>query len=190
MDVFLDQNNIAYGKNEDLIVVIHPGAKWYGRRWKEESYAQIADALIEKYNAKVIITGGPKDFESIQNIKNIMKYVPVITPPNSSLRHFVALLGRSSLFIGVDSGPMHMAAAMNVKVVAILGPALSEAVGPYGKEHIVVTKQQNYSCSPCSQTRCKMPDNNCVEAVTVEEVWEAVEIQIKRILEQKTVNSR
>ena len=190
VEVFLNQNNIAYGKNEDLIVVIHPGAKWYGRRWKAKCYAQIADSLIEKYNAKVIITGGPKDFESIQNIKNIMKYVPLITPQNSSLRHFLALLGKSSLFIGVDSGPMHMAAAMKVKVVAILGPALSEAVGPYGKEHIVVTKQQDYSCSPCSQTRCKVPDNNCVEAVTVEEVWEAVELQIGKILEQKTVDSR
>ncbi len=187
VEVFLNQNNIAYGKNEDLIVVIHPGARWYGKRWKAECFSQIADSLIERYKAKVIIAGGPKDFELTQNIKNNMKYVPVITPQNLSLRHFLALLGKSSLFIGVDSGPMHMATAMNVRVVAILGPALSEAVGPYGKEHIVVTKQQNYPCSPCSQTRCKMPDNNCVEAVTVEEVWEAVEVQIEKILAQKGV---
>ncbi len=190
VDVFLDENNIAYENNEDLIVVIHPGAKWYGRRWKEKCWAQIANLLIEKYNSKVIITGGPKDFELMKNIKDLMKYTSVVTPLNSSLRHFLSVLNRSKLFIGVDSGPMHMAAAMNVKVVAILGPARSEAIGPYGKEHIIVTKQQNYSCCPCSQTRCKIPENNCVEAVTAEEVWEAVELQMNKILSQKTVTSR
>lgn len=187
---FLKRNSISYGMTEDLIVVIHPGAKWYGRRWKSSCYAQIADALIEEYNAKVVLTGGPNDFELIRDIKNLMTYTPVVTPCNFSLRHFLALLSKSTLFIGVDSGPMHMAAAMHVKVIAIMGPALSEAVGPYGKEHIVVTKQQNYSCSPCSQTICRMPDNNCVQAVTVEEVWEAVEIQMAKSRQLTVVDSR
>ena len=180
-NTLLAENNLS---DNHLIVVIHPGAKWSGRHWVPERYGQIADRLIKEYEAKVILAGGPTDFGITKQILDSMTQRPIMAG-KSSIRQFCALLERSDLFIGVDSGPMHMATAMGTRVIALFGPARPEAVGPYGDGHIVVTKQDNYSCSPCSQTVCKSPQYNCMKAITVEDVWEAIENQMMRLLPKK-----
>ena len=176
---FLNQNRINYSSNDNLIVIIHPAARWYGREWTIEGYAEIADKLIKEYNAKVIFTGSPDEIELTESIANLMKYKPIIATGKTSLQQLLALLERSNLFIGVDSGPMHMATAMGNKVIALFGAARPEAVGPYGDGHIVVTKQNEFPCSPCAQSVCKRSNDNCMKAITVEEVWNAIEKQVK-----------
>jgi len=182
-DLFLGENGI----NNNIVVIIHPGTKWYGRRWKAERYAKIADSLIEKYSAKVILAGSSSELELIRNIANLMKRAPIKAAGKTSLRQFLALLKKSDLFIGLDSGPMHMAAAMGVKVVALFGPARTDAVGPWGNGHIVVTHQKDFTCSPCAQTVCKRPDNSCMDAIKVDEVWEVVEQQIDRVFIERNL---
>lgn len=174
----LRNNAINYEK--DLLIVIHPGANWYGRRWLPERYARVADLLIEKYNAKIIITGSKDDSDLVNDIINKMKNPAVEIGRENSLREFIALLEKTHLFIGVDSGPMHMAAAMGVPVVALFGPAKPEAVGPYGDKHIVITKQEKFNCSPCSQTICEKENDSCLKAIGVEDVWNGVVKQINR----------
>jgi lipopolysaccharide heptosyltransferase II len=183
----LENCGIDYVGNGDLVVIVHPGAKWYGRWWMPEGYAQIADRLIYEYEAKVILSGNSTDIEITQHIANLMKHRPVITAGKTSLRQFLALLEKSNLFIGVDSGPMHMAAGMGIKIVALFGPARPEAVGPWGNGHIVITKQDDFPCSPCAQTICKMPNNSCMHAITVEDVWEAVEQQVDKIFKERNL---
>jgi lipopolysaccharide heptosyltransferase II len=181
---FLEQNGIAAGSDRPT-VVMHPGARWAGRQWTPEGYARIANRLIENYDANVIICGSGNEIKLADEIKSLMTREPVIAAGKTSLRQFLALLEKSNLFIGLDSGPMHMAVAMGVKVVALFGAARPESVGPYGEGHIVVTKQQLYSCSPCSQTVCKRPDASCMQAITIEEVWNAVEVQLQRLFFEK-----
>lgn len=182
---FLSKNDLNDSSGDKLVIVIHPAAKWYGRQWTIEGYAAIADRLIKKYGAKVIFTGSSDEIELTQNIVNGMRYKPIIATGQTTLRQFLALLERSDLFIGVDSGPMHMATAMGTKVVAFFGPARPEAIGPYGDGHIMVTKQGEFTCSPCAQTVCKRTDYSCMKAITEEEVWKAVETQVKKILKEK-----
>lgn len=171
---FLKQNNLA-NSNHDLIAIIHPGARWYGRRWTIEGYAEIADGLIEEYGAKVIFTGSCDESKLTQDIVSLMRCKPIIATGKISLRQFLVLLERSNVFIGVDSGPMHMAVAMGTKVIALLGPARVESIGPYGNGHVVITKQDDFTCSPCAQTICKRYGSSCMQAIRVEEVWQAVE---------------
>ena len=178
----LKNNYINYKKNGPILVIIHPGASWNGREWKAERYAQVADYLIEKYKVKVILTGGPDDFNLLHNIANNTRN-PVIKTRKTSIRQFLALLEKSSLFIGSDSGPMHMATAIGIKVVALFGPALKKAVGPCGKGHIVLDHSNEFSCSPCAQNVCIKPENSCMDAILVNEVCEAAGIQIKKISE-------
>lgn len=178
---FLNQNNLTNG-NHDLIVIIHPGARWYGRRWTIEGYAEIADGLIEEYGAKVIFTGSCDESKLTQDIVSLMRCKPIIATGKISLRQFLVLLERSNVFIGVDSGPMHMAAAMGTKVIALLGPARVEAIGPYGNGHVVITKQDDFTCSPCAQTICKRYGSSCMQAIRVEEVWQAVESLMRKPL--------
>jgi len=82
---------------------------------------------------------------------------------------------------------MHMAAGIGIKIVALFGPARPEAVGPWGNGHIVITKQDDFPCSPCAQTVCKMPNNSCMHAITVEDVWEAVEQQVDKIFKERNL---
>ena len=170
---------------DKLVIVIHPAARWRGRQWTMEGYAEIADRLIEEYQAKVIFTGSPNEIKFTLDIANLMKNKSIVATGKTTLRQFLCLLERSHLFIGIDSGPMHMATAMGTKVIALFGAARSEAVGPYGKEHIVITKQDNFLCSPCAQVVCKRPNNSCMKAITADDVWNAVENQIKRTQSEK-----
>jgi len=167
------------------VVVIHPGAKWEGRWWEARRYAEVADRLIEEYGASIVISGAPADVHLAGQIAGLMKNKAAVVAGKTSLRQFLALLDRSCLFIGVDSGPMHMAAAMGTRVVALFGPALAQAVGPYGSGHIVVTKQRLFPCSPCAQTACKMADFNCMKAITTEDVWAAVREQMDAVIPRR-----
>jgi len=183
---FFRQNQLDY-QTDGPVVVMHPGCRWPGRRWTLEGYAEIADALIKKYDAKVIFTGSPDEVELTNDILCLMANKPIIATGETSIRQLAALIERSDLFIGVDSGPMHMAAAVGTKVIALFGAARPEAVGPYGDGHIVITKQDNFPCSPCAQTVCKKL-NNCMQAISVEDVWQAVETAIKSSGKQTASN--
>jgi lipopolysaccharide heptosyltransferase II len=185
---FLNQNGIING-NRNPLVVIHPGARWPGRRWVIKNYAEIADRLVERYDAKVIFTGSCDESKLTQDIVSLMRHKPIIATGKISLRQFLVLLERSNVFIGVDSGPMHMAAAMRTNVIALLGPARAEAIGPYGNGHIVITKQDNFTCSPCAQTSCKRPNNSCMQAIGVEEIWQAVKSLMRKPLREKNRQS-
>lgn len=174
----LKGNGIDTGNGGTPIVMIHPGAKWYGRWWMPERYAEIGDRLVMEYGAKVILSGAPADIELVRRIAGLMKHRAAVTAGKTTLRQFLAMIEKSGLFIGVDSGPMHMAAAMGTKVIALFGPALAEAMGPYGSGHIVVTRQKEFPCSPCAQTECGLRERSCMSAITVDDVWAAVRKQM------------
>jgi len=184
---FLKQNGNISDKKGHLVAIIHPGAKWYGRRWESQKFAQIADLLIEKANAIVILAGSSTDLELVEEIASFMKRVPIIAAGKMSLKQFLYLLEKCDIFIGLDSGPVHLAATMRRKLVALYGPASPEAVGPYGDENIVITKQEKFSCSPCAQIKCKKPDNSCMDAITVNDVWQAVQEQIDRLSQEGNI---
>lgn len=185
-DGFLKKNGIdCTAASDRLVVVIHPGAKWYGRRWKSQRYAAVADALIENYDARVILAGSPSDVEMTRDIARLMKHTPIEAAGKTSLRQFLALLEKSDLFIGLDSGPMHMAVAMGTRLVALFGPARPESVGPWGDKYIVVTHQERFSCSPCTQTVCAKLDNSCMDAISADEVWEAARKQINEVMQER-----
>lgn len=184
---FLKQNGNISDKKDHSVIIIHPGAKWYGRKWESQKFAQVADLLIEKANAIVILAGSITDLELVEEIASFMKRVPIIAAGKMSLKQFLYLLKKCDIFIGVDSGPMHMADAMGTKVIALLGPARAEAIGPYGNGHIVITKQDDFTCSPCAQTICERYGNSCMQAISVEEVWQAVQKQIDRLSQEGNI---
>ncbi len=182
-DRIFSENFLSYNgvKNDDLVVIMHPAARWDGRQWQIEGYANIADRLIEKYGVKVVFTGSINDVKLTVKIVKQMKNIPIIATGKNNLKQFLALLEKCNLFIGVDSGPMHMAAALGIQVIALFGAARVEAMRPYGNGHIILTQQDSFSCSPCAQTFCKRPKNSCMKAITIDMVWTAVEKQIEKI---------
>lgn len=181
---FMRKKGIVCGK--DMIVLVHPGAKWKGRHWVPERYAEAADYLMEKHKIKVIFTGSCDDVQQVEKIMGFMRQKPLDLSGELSLRQFLGLVSKSDIFLGVDSGPMHMAVAVKkVRVVVLMGPARPEAIGPYGKRNLVITKQDNFSCSPCAQTVCSRPMKNCMAEITTADVIQAVENQLKEVFEGK-----
>ena len=179
---FFAQNNIL---SSDLIVGIHPGASREYARWQEEGYAKVADALISNLGAKVILFGGKLDREVINYMLSLMKEMPVVLNSELNLQQLAALTKRCKVFVGNNSGPIHIAAALGVPAVAIFGnihPLDSENKwAPCGEGHIIVRRQMD--CLDCHPGHCY--NHRCIEMVTVEDVLSAIEIQIAKIKDKK-----
>ncbi len=176
----------AIGRPSIPLVVIHPSARWAQRQWSPKKYAYICDWIADQYNATVVMTGTKQDVPLVDQIASMTTHKPIIMAGQLSLTEFLALLEQASFFIGVDSGPMHMAAAVDTPAIALLGPALPQSVGPIGKNHIIITAQQHFSCAPCAQKKCKKAGHSCMDAITVDDVCQAIETQVNRINNEKS----
>ena len=156
-------------KDGDILVMVNPSSRWQSKRWGTEKFASLCDVLSSEYGVKTVIIGGPEDTSIAYEVKTLMKTAPIITAGSTTIKGLVALLSKAKVLVTNDSGPMHIAAALNVPVVAIFGPTDPGRTGPYGKGHIVVRKEM--PCSPCFKKYCR--DLLCMESVSVEEVKSA-----------------
>mgnify|MGYP003393251197 CR=1 FL=1 len=166
----LKKNRIKKG---DLIIGINPGASYgHAKRWFPDRYAKLADRLIERHAANIILFGSKDDKEVANEIASLSSHKLINLAGKTSLSEAIALIERSRLFITNDSGLMHIAAALNVPVIAIFGSTSPERTGPYGKGHHKIYK--NAECSPCLKRECPT-DFKCMELISVDEVYNDVE---------------
>ncbi|RJQ19009.1 MAG: lipopolysaccharide heptosyltransferase II [Nitrospiraceae bacterium] len=166
--------------NPRLLVGINPGAT-YGsaKRWMPERFAEVIRRTIDELNGNVIIFGsaaergiadeiigklGTFDPEHGTNILNMAG--------KTTLRELAALIAECDAFITNDSGPMHMASALFVPVVAIFGSTNKTATGPFGEGHKIITK--DLPCSPCMERECPEKHLDCMSAITSDEVFDAL----------------
>ena len=99
---FLKEHSIKKG---NFLVVINPGGNWLLKRWPKEYWAQLSDELIERFGAKIVISGGDKDIALANRIKEMMKHKPTISCGVFNIKQLGALAKESSLFITADTGP-------------------------------------------------------------------------------------
>ncbi|MBT3312764.1 MAG: lipopolysaccharide heptosyltransferase I [Desulfobacterales bacterium] len=160
-----------YGiKQKGLLVAINPVAKWDTKLWSKEKFAQLADRLVEQYEAEIVFTGGPEDFDIVQEIISCMKCDAVNLAGKTTLKTLAALYKKADLLISTDTGPMHLGAAVGAPVVAIFGPTAPWRTGPYGKGHKVIRTE--LECSPCFKRKCET--NECMEMISVQDVFEGI----------------
>ena len=167
---FLKKHNVA---DKDRLIVLCPGGNWGPKRWPKKSFAELADMLSEKLNAKIILSGAKKDALLVEEIRSIMKSVPVISCGLTTLKELGALLERADLVIANDSGPMHLAVAMKSNVIALFGPTSPGLTGPYGKGNYKVIWKTEDCEVPCYDVTCT--DNRCMKLITVEEAFKKSE---------------
>lgn len=158
--------------DKDLLIAICPGGNWDPKRWPKENFAKLADILIERFGAKVVITGARKDVKLAEDIKGMMKNSPIIMCGATTLKQLGALLERANLVIANDTGPMHIAVAMKAKVIALFGPTSPEITGPYGSGNYRVIFKNDLCEVPCYDVTCSA--NRCMAAITVENVLQEV----------------
>ncbi len=167
---FLDVNGIKPG---EPYVVVHPGARQEHIRWHHERFAKVADRIARECGLKVILTGGALEAGLVRQVKSLMRQQAACAT-GLSLTGIVSLLKGSKIFIGNSTGPMHIAAALQIPVVAIISimhPLDSlEVWGPWGTTSIVLHKDTG--CKKCQPGNCLSYE--CLDQVSVEEVYGAV----------------
>lgn len=154
-----------------FFVGLNPGA-FYGpaKRWLLSRYAQLADRLIGALHADVLIFGSAAERPLADEIARAMRHTPLILAGETSLRQLMALLAQCHLVVTNDSGPMHLATALGLPVVAIFGSTDESATGPVGLRARVV--KQAVACSPCGLRECPI-DLRCMQSVSVDDVYMA-----------------
>jgi len=157
----------------DYVIGINPGAT-YGsaKRWYPERFAAVADDLAVRWGAKIVLTGGPDETGIATDIAGTMTSPCLNLAGRTRVRELMAVIKRCNFFITNDSGPMHIAAAFGVPLVAIFGSTDSSTTYPLA-EHAAVVRQQ-LDCAPCMKRECPT-DHRCMTAVTPAMVVEAAE---------------
>ena len=166
------------------LVAICPGARWYGRLWPPARFAQVADHIAQTYGATVVLTGAHADRPICRKIEENATTSLHNLAGKLSLLQFAALLQRCDLIVTVESGQVHLAAAVQTPMVALYGPADPRQSGPYwpGAEEkgILLTEGYRFPCSPCGQKRCVRPRDSCMQAISTERVIRAVDALLQR----------
>ncbi|MBI3802814.1 MAG: putative lipopolysaccharide heptosyltransferase III [Nitrospirae bacterium] len=154
-----------------FLVQVHPVSRWIFKCWQDDAMAAAIDHLIGERGVDVVLTGGPAaiEREKCDRILSLTRHRPMSLVGKTSLRELAALSKRADLFFGVDSAPMHIAAAMETPVVTLFGPSVAELWRPWGEGHTTVIK--DFSCVPCSQDGCGgSKRSRCLEEMTPKEV--------------------
>jgi lipopolysaccharide heptosyltransferase II len=154
-------------------ILINLGASKPANRWPAERFGRLARALSRELELPVCFTGGPDDLPAAETARRALDGAPVRDLTGAtSLRQLVALCSRARLFVGCDTGPMHVAAAVKTPVVALFGPADPGRTGPWGAGHRVLRVPP--PCAPCNRRTCDQPRHACMEDLGVELVLAAV----------------
>lgn len=159
-------------------VAMAPGAAYGSAKcWPVERYAEMADRLIAEFGADVILFGSADERDVCGRIAAAMKRKPVQMAGATSIADLPALFASCDLFIGNDSGAMHVAAAVGLPVVAVFGPTDPEGTAPVTPRRTLV--QHRVSCSPCFLRHCPI-DHRCMTCVQVDAVYSAAREWIKK----------
>ena len=155
------------------LIGLNPGAT-YGpaKRWFPDRFADLSTRLCMEKQAGIVIVGGPEEAPLCNDVAGRIQGKVMDLSGNTDLQQLAAVLSLCDLLVTNDSGPMHLASAVGVPVVAIFGSTEPGATSPLGPHQIVKKKCE---CSPCLERICERGDMLCMERVKVEDVFQAVD---------------
>ena len=169
-DQLLDQLGV---QRSQPIVVLQPGARYWFKAWPPERFAELADQLTSQYGCQVLIGGSNQDIDLAQQIQQKAKSSPIVMAGRTTIKQFAAIAKKSALFVGSDSGAMHIASAVGTPVVALFGPSNPREWGPRGGPVEVLYKE--IDCRSCFHPTCMRGEENCMRLIAVHEVVAAAQ---------------
>jgi ADP-heptose:LPS heptosyltransferase len=167
-----------------MLVTMHVGAEGFdGRKqWASERFAEVANGLIERFDAHVLLIGGKSDLPLAEEAAELIPEGATILAGQASLKVSGALIETSALFVGNDSAPLHMAAAVGTPAVGIFGPSNWNQFHPLGTPgYMQRVVHSDLPCSPCFHFLGNDPPwvhnlcytRACLKAITPEQVLDA-----------------
>jgi lipopolysaccharide heptosyltransferase I len=170
-DQYVD-DQLARLQAQDFMI-INPGGGWKAKRWAPENYALLLRHLESRFSGKLLLTGSPEENALISGILESAGTKRAFYFPSSVLQ-FIALARRAKLYLGGDTGPSHLAAAVGTPLVAIHGPTDPARNGPFNKADIAL-----YNQAPVNHSR-RDPNAAYIEGISVECVRAAIEERLAR----------
>lgn len=183
-EIFLSEQEREWAQSElsrlglenTLIIAVHPGAFYPSQRWPADRFGESARQIIENRCSAVFLFGGKKESHLLKKIQSAAGDRSHVFC-GLSMRQFMALLNCCSLLVCNNSGPLHIASALQIPTVSMTGPTAVPLWLPQGKNHIAVNKE--LPCSPCNRADCS--DHSCMEQISVNEVMAEVTRQCEAI---------
>ena len=171
------------GKNileKDFVVGFHPGCatlkNHIKRRWEPEKFAELGKKLIKEKNAKLFLFGGPEEEELKSSINKTIDSENSYVIKTEKFLQSIAIMKRCDVFVTNDSALMHVASALGLKVIAIIGPTNPHYIHPWKTEHKIVSL--NLDCAPCffyspKPLTCSRTDVQfkCIKELEIDMVW-------------------
>lgn len=155
-------------------VVMSPSAGKPANRWQAEKFGRLA----AKLHLPTVVIAGASEADIAQEVVSHSEKKAISVAGRTSLKDLVALIDKARFFICNDTGPMHIAAALNIPVFAIFGPANPIRTGPYGKIHTIIQKKMDcapcYAKHPCSHFRC-------MNDLSVEDVFKIIDQKVGQL---------
>jgi len=153
------------------IITIHIGAGNEFRDWGTDNWSRLIGLLAKRPDAKIVLIGANEDKKAEVEIMRKSMDLTLSQVGKLNLREVKELISHSSLFVGPDSGPMHIAASTSTPIVALFGPTLPANFSPWQAKAYLIEKE--YDCRSCKQRECVYKDFRCLRSITPEEVYQA-----------------
>jgi ADP-heptose:LPS heptosyltransferase len=157
-------------------ILLHPGSRSPFRLWPADRFAAVCDRLQDELEVRVFVVAGPSEAALVREIRGHARAHLVTLDQRLTTGQFAALLAQFDLFLCHDSGPMHIAAAVGVPVVALFGSQNAAIWRPLGAHHTILQTALPCTCLPDTPTPCVKTDSYrsyCVRKLTVDEVYNA-----------------
>lgn len=156
-------------------VVLALGANWPNKIWPYEHFAALSDRLYDVNYIPVMI-GGPGEQIVAEQILTLTKIPPINLTGKTTLKQLAYLIKHAGAFVGGDTGPMHLSAALGTPTVALMGPTDIVRNGPYGQGNLPIVVP--HDCAGCWQRTCPKKWD-CLKVLSVDQIYEAVQILLK-----------
>ncbi len=168
---FLEKSGI-----EGPLVAINPGAGWPSKRWEIDRFAAVARLLSSELNASVIVTWAGDDERAMAEEVVTLSLGTAILAPATSLVQLAAVCQRAAIFVGGDTGPLHIAAAAGTVCIGLYGPTRPTDSGAYGPDHFAL--QARYESG--SSRHRRRASNDAMRAIEVPDVIAACRAALSR----------
>jgi lipopolysaccharide heptosyltransferase II len=157
--------------NRIVGINLSASARWQTKNWPIEHIAQLCD-LLSVENIRVVITGVEQDKPKALHLLSLTRSKPAIFVGKTDILQLAVLIKKCNVFITQDSAPMHVAAAMGTRIIALFGPTDPKNHCPPAKSIKVVKK--NLDCSPCYSPFCKIMTHACMRDITPQELADLI----------------
>ena len=161
----------------NIYAVLAIGANWANKRWSTENFAALSDWLYDKKICPVMIGGGDVDIQRAGEIESLMEIPPINLVGKTNLMQLTHIIKNAKFVVGGDTGTVHLAAALKVPAIMLMGPTDANRNGPFGQKENAVEAPRD--CKGCWKRACPNGED-CLSKISVEQIRSLVDRSLDR----------